>query len=281
VIGVSAAGQAELRQHREQREHRQEDELRKLVQSVAASDASGRGESAELVVPRSLLPTRSVSAPTVTPALPTVIILDAANIAMKHGQHKLFSTRGIELAIAFFRNSFLASPGSGASSSSSSSPRLTLLAFLPDYHLDYEYVGNKLRMRRIGMHVEAAKVPDNIALLYAWRDEGLLVTTAAQDYDDTYTIEYARAKDAQGHPVYVVSNDQYRDYVDKICATVTGSDAHVAARRRKLKQWLQKHVISFTFVGDDFLPNPDFNFVWNAAPPPRERPPARQTRSDE
>jgi hypothetical protein len=37
-------------------------------------------------------------------------------------------------------------------------------------------------------------MPDNVSLLLSLRDEGLLVTTPSQDYDDTYTIEYeARA----------------------------------------------------------------------------------------
>ena len=47
----------------------------------------------------------------------------------------------------------------------------------------------------------------------------------------------------------IVTNDLYRDHVEK-----HNGD------RRKLRHWLKTHCISYTFVLDDFLPNPDFKF---------------------
>jgi hypothetical protein len=59
-------------------------------------------------------------------------------------------------------------------------------------------------------------------------------------------LRYART-----HNGYVVSNDLFRDHVAKI------SDPR---DKRETRQWLKDHCISYTFVGDEFLPNPDFEF---------------------
>lgn len=72
-----------------------------------------------------------------------------------------------------------------------------------------------------------------------------------QDYDDSYTIMYA-----QKHDGCVVTNDRYRDYLEKI--PLEDKDACSA--------WLKSHCISFTFAGaSEFMPNPDFVF-----PPPAQ-----------
>ncbi|CAN0415649.1 unnamed protein product, partial [Hapterophycus canaliculatus] len=49
----------------------------------------------------------------------------------------------------------------------------------------------------------------------------------------------------------VVTNDLYRDHVKGI----TGRKKADAARR-----WIKTHSISYTFVVDEFFPNPDFSF---------------------
>lgn len=67
-----------------------------------------------------------------------------------------------------------------------------------------------------------------------------------QDYDDSYAIRYAQR--AGG---YVVTNDLYRDHLVKI---------EDRGRRDETKRWLKSHCISYTFVGEEFLPNPDFRF---------------------
>src|SRR5262245_57610439 len=105
---------------------------------------------------------------------------------------------------------------------------------------DYEYVGQKKRAARVGFHVLAVKVPDvrlplgtaehfaraltcavrcrvrcvvrcaaqNVGLLRSLRDEGLVVSTPGQDYDDSYTVQYAVK-----HSAFVVSNDKFRDHI--------------------------------------------------------------------
>lgn len=67
----------------------------------------------------------------------------------------------------------------------------------------------------------------------------------AQDYDDSYALAYAQMKDA-----VIISNDMYRDF------TVRGQVGTEASRRF----WVKTHCCSYTFMGDDFMPNPDF--VW-------------------
>ena len=64
-----------------------------------------------------------------------------------------------------------------------------------------------------------------------------------KDYDDSYCIEYARTNNG-----YIVSNDRYWDHVDK----------QPEKARGKTIRWLRDHCVSFTFVKDNFLPNPDF-----------------------
>ena len=50
--------------------------------------------------------------------------------------------------------------------------------------------------------------------------EGVLVRTPAQDYDDSYCIEYARRFDA-----FIVTNDRFRDYLDGMKQKVQSGSA--------------------------------------------------------
>ena len=93
-------------------------------------------------------------------------------------------------------------------------------------------------------------MPDDVPLLRRLEAESLLVLTPPQDYDDSYCIHYARA-----HGGCVMSNDLYRDQLQN--AQKRGdSRAAIGATQT----WLRTHVISFTFLGDELLPNPDFAF---------------------
>ena len=92
------------------------------------------------------------------------------------------------------------------------------------------------------------RVADDVALLRALEDEGELVVTPPQDYDDSYCLAYARRNGG-----CIVSNDLYRDYVE------AESKKGVAAGKQA-EAWRRAHLISFTFVLDEFLPNPEFVF---------------------
>ena len=77
-------------------------------------------------------------------------------------------------------------------------------------------------------------------------NSGRLVATPQNDYDDSYTITYAK-----DHNGYIVSNDRYRDSVEKLPLN----------KRQEHRQWLRDHVIHFAFANNmEFVPNPDFKF---------------------
>ncbi|ETW01746.1 hypothetical protein H310_06350 [Aphanomyces invadans] len=158
-----------------------------------------------------------------------LIVVDAANVAMRHGLNAKFSCRGIRLVI----DHYIARGHK-------------VIAFLPDYLLKYETVGAQKRMANVGYDVSPTKLPDDVTLLQAMVLEGLIIATPPQDYDDSYCIQYAGTHDG-----CVVTNDLFRDHLDNI---------KPSQKRSAMREWLKAHRISFTWVGDEFLPNPDFRF---------------------
>lgn len=58
--------------------------------------------------------------------------------------------------------------------------------------------------------IRAASIPDDLDMLQQLVVEGYVIGTPPQDYDDSYCIEYARSHDG-----YVITNDLFRDYVEK------------------------------------------------------------------
>ncbi|CAN0365891.1 unnamed protein product [Phaeothamnion confervicola] len=168
-----------------------------------------------------------------TGVVPPLIVVDAANVAMRHGLKKRFSVRGIALAVTFFR--------SGGH---------RVLGFLPDYLLSEDRQERLRRAKQLGVgEVRPAQLPDDAPLLRELVESGVLIGTPPQDYDDSYCLQYALR--AGG---YVLSNDLFRDAVK----------AAAAKDRRQgdaVRRWIKSHVISYTFVGDELLPNPDFAFL--------------------
>lgn len=111
-----------------------------------------------------------------------------------------------------------------------------------------------------GIKAAPTHIPvDNIGVLLKLQTQGRLALTPSkvrslsraqssesflfQDYDDSYCLQYAHKKDA-----VIVSNDMYRDWVKKQPSWKKGESI----------QWLRTHVVSYTFVRDEFMPNPDF-----------------------
>jgi hypothetical protein len=180
-----------------------------------------------------------------------LVVLDAPNVAMRHGKHgssKRFSCQGIKIAIDYWTQR-----------------GHKVLAFLPDFYMNYDYVNGKKRTAALGMSdVPASKMPDDVGLLIKLVDAGFLVQTPPQDYDDSYSIEYARRK----HGV-IVTNDMYRDHIEKV------GQSEGRREREDTFSWIRTHCISFTFVADEFVPNPDFRFPDDCLPlvePPASAP---------
>ena len=151
-----------------------------------------------------------------------LIVLDASNIAMRHGEQKgIYSTKGIKIAIDFFTKN-----------------GHQVKSFLPDYLFKEKDPFAKHSKKRV--------LPDDLPYLYGLVGKGLVVKSPPQDYDDSYCIQYAKKHDA-----FVVSNDLFRDYIDSI---------KDKTEREAERKWRDVKCISFTFSGDEFLPNPDAAF---------------------
>lgn len=79
--------------------------------------------------------------------------------------------------------------------------------------MNYDRVGALRKLTKLSLQSTQetkAKIPDNISLLERFIQEGWLVCTPPQDYDDIYCIDYA-----QRHRGYIITNDLYRDYVER------------------------------------------------------------------
>ncbi|KAK8799524.1 hypothetical protein WA158_006073 [Blastocystis sp. Blastoise] len=163
-----------------------------------------------------------------------LIVIDAPNVCMRHGTlSNIFSSQGLKIALNYYR-----------------SRGHKVISFIPDYYLDAKRVAEKARLVQLGFKREDGKkyqasIPDNLQLLRSLRDKGMLITTPSQDYDDSYCIRYA-----QNHDGCIVSNDLYRDYIDSLPIN----------KKNILRKWIRTHVISYTFIENEFLPNPNFVF---------------------
>eukprot|EP00644_Phytophthora_capsici_P017240 jgi/Phyca11/529754/estExt2_fgenesh1_pm.C_PHYCAscaffold_480069 len=69
-----------------------------------------------------------------------------------------------------------------------------------------------------------------------------VILTPSQAHDDFYVIDYAVKYDG-----FIVTNDMFRDHV---------SNKRAFHGKRLTTNWVRSHCIDFTFVGDEFMPNP-------------------------
>ena len=92
-----------------------------------------------------------------------LIVLDAQNVAMRHGVDVSFSCKGIRIAVNFWQKN-------GHS----------VICFLPEYLLNYAAVGKNKKLQELGIKsTKAQKLPDSVATLNELREKGVLVTTPA------------------------------------------------------------------------------------------------------
>ncbi|KAI9996287.1 hypothetical protein PInf_013670 [Phytophthora infestans] len=157
-----------------------------------------------------------------------LIVIDAPNVAMRHGKGKVFSCTGIELAVNYFQ-----------------ALGHRVVAFIPDYMLQSDE--ERAEREEQGEILTTAKIPDDVALLERLMHKGVLIPTPPQDYDDSYTIQYAGL-----HSGYVVTNDLFRDHIVNM--------AGPRERKVAMRAWLRTHQISYSWIRNEFLPNPNFRF---------------------
>ena len=165
-----------------------------------------------------------------------LIIMDAENIAMNHGCHLFFSVRGIQLVREYFEKR-----------------GHKVVGFVPEYCMDernwserWEAVKKKLKTGSVDEdHFDrSSSTPDDMEALKRLKREGVLSLSPSKDYSDSYAIEYAKTKNG-----IIITNDRFNDAINKI------KDVKL---KRITQRWLRTYVISYSFVGDDFIPNPDY-----------------------
>jgi hypothetical protein len=155
----------------------------------------------------------------------STIVLDGPNIAMRHGKQKQFSVQGIAIALEYFQKL-----------------GHEVVAFVPDHYLTRKPPPSSVPMKL----AEFFPVASDLTMLKDLVDKSLVILTPPQDYDDSYCIFWARKNDA-----IIVTNDRYWDHIDKHTNN---------SEKKKIKKWIRNHCMSYTFVKNEFLPNPDFLF---------------------
>eukprot|EP00026_Physarum_polycephalum_P002863 Phypoly_transcript_02872.p1 GENE.Phypoly_transcript_02872~~Phypoly_transcript_02872.p1 ORF type:complete len:594 (+),score=115.49 Phypoly_transcript_02872:625-2406(+) len=160
---------------------------------------------------------------------PLLLVIDGPNVAMKHGK-KTFSVKGIQIAVNYYK-----------------SRGFDVVAFVPEYFATRKAPQHQLGSStlKLGDFMNSVAT-DDMPLLNSLVDQGLIVLTPPQDYDDSYSIEYARK-----HNCCIVTNDRYNDNIDK---------QPTEREKAQTRKFIRDHSISFTFVRDEFMPNPDFKF---------------------
>eukprot|EP01138_Halocafeteria_seosinensis_P009217 gb/GECG01009419.1/.p1 GENE.gb/GECG01009419.1/~~gb/GECG01009419.1/.p1 ORF type:complete len:449 (+),score=60.01 gb/GECG01009419.1/:1-1347(+) len=73
-------------------------------------------------------------------------------------------------------------------------------------------------------------------------EQKLIVLTPAQTHDDHFIIGYAKERDG-----FVVTNDMFRDHIAK---------ADNTSEQEAMRSWCSERIIPYTFVGDEFVPEP-------------------------
>jgi Zc3h12a-like Ribonuclease NYN domain len=101
-----------------------------------------------------------------------LVIVDASNVAMRHGKNSFFSVKGIQLACEYWQKN-----------------GHQILCFLPDYLFSYEQVNLKKKLNQLNIKdYKASQMPDNVGLLNTLAAKGYIIKTPPQDYDDSYSI---------------------------------------------------------------------------------------------
>jgi hypothetical protein len=145
-----------------------------------------------------------------------LVVLDGANIGYAFG-NGVFIGRGLEIAIKYFTEL-----------------GIQVRAFLPAH-----IVKSKPRDGTRGngnMETEDSEIIQQLV------SEALLTVVPAGDNDDEYIIEYARE-----HNGFVVSNDFFADHVRSM---------EIRSIKQSIYHWIADNRCGFTFVGDEFMPNP-------------------------
>lgn len=118
------------------------------------------------------------------------------------------------------------------------------IVILPDYCFSIEEI-NRRREKSISLS-KSKTLPDDVLTLIDLQKKGVAFGVPNKDYDDSYMLQYA--KEVGG---YIISNDRFADHIGKY-SNRSGS------AKDEVRKWVKTHVISYAFIGENFIPNPDF-----------------------
>ena len=151
------------------------------------------------------------------------IVIDGSNVAMSHGMNTLFSSKGIELVVKYFR----------------ARGHQKIVAFVPQFR-------NKPNQSTDRELLEQLHKSGNLVYTPS-REVG---NTRITSYDDTFILDYAAM-----HGGVVITRDNYRDL-----ANVSNSYGYnkmmIVMFLQEKAAWLevvQKRILMPTFVGDDLM----------------------------
>lgn len=159
------------------------------------------------------------------------VVLDGSNICWRHGQLRGFSLGGALLAFRHFEQR-----------------GHNVVIFLPESRVVQVELKGDAESGKQDIDTNEMRINIWKRELEQLRQVTKLVVTPPGDYDDAYICDYARR-----HGAIVVSNDAYRDVVYQASA-----DGHEKGQR--WSEWLTACRMTFTFHGDEFLPNPAFHW---------------------
>jgi hypothetical protein len=151
------------------------------------------------------------------------VVIDGANVARQHGD-RIFSSTGIEECVKFWKHAGYEN----------------VVAFVPAYLMDERRNARNGdgRSQRLDDLVKAQRLVD----------EKLVAKTPSGANDDLFVLKYAFEK--QG---LIVSNDHYRSEIHKR----DGKRENWDVDRSELEHYIRKNRVSYSFVIDEFFPNPE------------------------
>ncbi|EZG48327.1 Zc3h12a-like ribonuclease NYN domain protein [Gregarina niphandrodes] len=175
---------------------------------------------------------------------PSTVIIDVANVGIGYGKQK-YRTKVFDVQ--------------GVLKAAKECTRLGLVpvCVVPEYYLSPQ--------------IHATKNSD--LQLQLLRAQGMLEVTPNGDYDDSYMLYYAMRRSR----TCILSNDKFRDQVLPVaekmfeaisvnhhaCHTLRKCNKCYDLFKKKVdfcRKWLNQHLITYCFIGDEFIINPDFKF---------------------
>lgn len=192
---------------------------RSYASALSANIPGHNPPSPRRIAPHAPPPEAIPDDPIMIPEGEPTVVLDGQNIGREYGgSNSVFKSRGVQLALDHYARK-----------------GMSAVAVLPRNKVDQR------PFLRNGM--PNTLVADDPGLLLKLQDQQRVFFAPAGTHDDDMIIDYAMTKNA-----VIVSNDRYNRELER---QVTAEDV------RRVRSFLDSHLVPFTFHGDEFIPHPD------------------------